>query len=260
MAAVGEAPQASGVSSDTNELAGFGYKQELDRSLGSFSAFAAGFSYISILTGVTALFGFGYLNAGPGVWWTWPVVVFGQILVALCFMELAAQYPIAGSVYQWSKQLSTGFTSWMTGWIYIVGAIVTIAAVAVDWQIVLPQVTTKLQFFGTAADAGTYLTKHGAQNALLLGAILVAITTTINMLGVKLMSRINNIGVTCELVGSSILVILLLFNAHHGPQIIFHSYHFGAGHPWGYFGALLVGGLLSAYVMYGFDTAGTLAE
>ena len=95
---------------------------------------------------------------------------------------------------------------------------------------------------------------------MLLGAILVAITTTINMLGVKLMSRINNVGVTCELVGSSILVILLLFNAHHGPQIIFHSYHFGAGHPWGYFGALLVGGLLSAYVMYGFDTAGTLAE
>ena len=80
------------------------------------------------------------------------------------------------------------------------------------------------------------------------------------MLGVKLMSRINNIGVTCELVGSTILVILLLFNAHHGPQIIFHSYGFGAGHPWGYFGALLVGGLLSAYVMYGFDTAGTLAE
>ena len=259
MAAV-EAPGASSRTSDTNELAGFGYKQELDRSLGSFSAFAAGFSYISILTGVTALYGFGYLNAGPGVWWTWPVVVFGQILVALCFMEMAGQYPIAGSVYQWSKQISSGFTSWMTGWIYIVGAIVTIAAVAVDWQIVLPQVTTKLQFFGTSADAGTYLTKHGAQNALLLGAILVAITTTINMLGVKLMSRINNVGVTCELIGSTILVILLLFNAHHGPQIIFHSYGFGAGHPWGYFGALLVGGLLSAYVMYGFDTAGTLAE
>src|ERR1700740_1727202 len=119
---------------DRDGLAGFGYKQELDRSLGSFSAFAAGFSYISILTGVTALFGFGYLNAGPGVWWTWPVVIFGQILVALCFMEMAGQYPIAGSVYQWSKKLSTGYTAWMTGWIYIVGAIVTIAAVGGDWQ------------------------------------------------------------------------------------------------------------------------------
>jgi urea carboxylase system permease len=245
---------------DSQELAGFGYKQELDRSLGSFSSFAAGFSYISILTGVTALFGFGYLNAGPGVWWTWPVVVFGQILVALCFMELAAQYPIAGSVYQWSKQLGAGFGSWMTGWIYIVGAIVTIAAVAVDWQVVLPQITTKFQFLGSAADAGITSTKGGAQNALLLGAILVAITTTINMLGVKLMARINNVGVAAELIGSTLLIILLLFHLHHGPQVIAHSYGYGAGHPWGYFGALLVGGLLSAYVMYGFDTAGTLAE
>jgi urea carboxylase system permease len=255
-----ESPTPATGASDSSDLAGFGYKQELDRSLGAFSSFAAGFSYISILTGVTALFGFGYLNAGPGVWWTWPVVVGGQILVALCFMELAAQYPIAGSVYQWSKQLSTGYTSWMTGWIYIVGAIVTIAAVAVDWQVVLPQISTSFQFLGSSADAGFTSTKGGAQNALLLGAILVAITTTINMLGVKLMARINNVGVTAELVGSSLLIILLLFHLHHPPSVIAHSYGYGAGHPWGYFGALLVGGLLSAYVMYGFDTAGTLAE
>ena len=51
---------------DSNELATFGYKQELDRSLGSFSSFAAGFSYISILTGVIQLFAFGFAFAGPG--------------------------------------------------------------------------------------------------------------------------------------------------------------------------------------------------
>ena len=44
----------------------FGYKQELDRSLGSFSSFAAGFSYISILTGVIELFGFGYPERRAG--------------------------------------------------------------------------------------------------------------------------------------------------------------------------------------------------
>jgi urea carboxylase system permease len=258
--ATAEAPRGAGSIDDSHELAGFGYKQELDRSLGSFSAFAAGFSYISILTGVTALFGLGYLNAGPGVWWTWPAVIFGQILVALCFMELAGQYPIAGSVYQWSKQVGGPFGSWMTGWIYIVGAIVTIAAVAVDWQVVLPQITTTFQFFGTAADAGLTTTKGGAQNLLLLGGILVVITTTINMLGVKLMARINNIGVIAELVGASLLIILLLFHLHHSPAVIAHAYGYGAGHPWGYFGALLVGGLVSFYVMYGFDTAGTLAE
>jgi urea carboxylase system permease len=253
-------------SSDSSELAGFGYKQELDRSLGKFSSFAAGFSYISILTGVTALFGFGYGFAGPGNWWTWPVVILGQGLVALCFMEMAAQFPLAGSVYQWSKQLSSGFTAWMTGWIYIVGAIVTIAAVAIDWQVVLPQINNGgtarpfFQILGHAADAGVTGTKGGAQNALLLGGILVCITTIINMLGVKVMARINNIGVAAELVGSTILVILLAFHLHHGLGAIVHNYGLGHGHPWGYFGALLAGGIASAYVMYGFDTAGTLAE
>src|ERR1700745_4252110 len=96
---------------DSGELAQFGYKQELDRSLGSFSSFAAGFSYISILTGVFQLFGFAFLSAGPAFWWSWPIVLTGQMLVALCFAELAGQYPLAGSVYQWSKQLGTAFVS-----------------------------------------------------------------------------------------------------------------------------------------------------
>ncbi len=247
-------------SSDVSELAGFGYKQELDRSLGFFSSFAAGFSYISILTGVFELFGFGFANAGPAVWWSWLVVFAGQMAVALCFAELAGQFPLAGSVYQWSKRIGSDFTSWMTGWILIIGSIVTVAAVAVAWQVVLPQVTTKLQFVGSAADAGTYSTPNGAKNALILGAILVVFATIVCMLGVRIMARINNFGVMAELIGSVILVVLLIFHFHRGPGVVGHTLGTGAGHSWGYFGAFLIGGIMSAYVMYGFDTAGTLAE
>jgi urea carboxylase system permease len=245
---------------DSDELAQFGYKQELDRSLGAFSSFAAGFSYISILTGVFELFGFGFLNAGPAVWWSWLVVLGGQMCVALCFAEMAGQFPLAGSVYQWSKRIGSDITSWMTGWILIIGSIVTVSAVAVAWQVVLPQVTTKLQFVGTAADAGTYATPNGAKNALILGAILVVFATIICMLGVKTMARINNFGVAAELVGSTILVILLIFHFARGPGVVFHTLGTGQGHSWGYFGAFLIGGIMSAYVIYGFDTAGTLAE
>ncbi|MGB9184325.1 MAG: amino acid permease [Solirubrobacteraceae bacterium] len=255
-----ESPGGPSPSGDSSELAGFGYKQELDRSLGSFSSFAAGFSYISILTGVFELFGFGFLNAGPAVWWSWLVVFAGQMAVALCFAELAGQFPLAGSVYQWSKRIGTDFLSWMTGWILIIGSIVTVAAVAVAWQVVLPQVTTHLQFVGSAADAGTYSTANGAKNALILGAILIVFATIINMLGVKVMARINNFGVIAELIGSVILVILLIFHFSRGPSVVVHSLGTGAGHSWGYFGAFLIGGIMSAYVMYGFDTAGTLAE
>ena len=257
-----EAPSTGG---DSSELAGFGYKQELDRSLGSFSSFAAGFSYISILTGVFELFGFGFGNAGPAVWWSWLVVLGGQMCVALCFAELAGQFPLAGSVYQWSKRIADDFTSWMTGWILIIGSIVTVAAVAVAWQVVLPQVTVHLQFVGStaairAANAGSYSTRDGAENALILGAILVVFATIINMLGVKVMARINNFGVIAELIGSTILVILLIFHFQRGPGVVGHTLGTGAGHSWGYLGAFLIGGIMSAYVMYGFDTAGTLAE
>jgi urea carboxylase system permease len=257
-----EAPRGSGgTAGDSSELAGFGYKQELDRSLGNFSSFAAGFSYISILTGVIQLFAFGFAFAGPAVWWTWLIVLTGQMMVALCFAELAGQYPLAGSVYNWSKRVAGDFASWMTGWIYVVGSIVTVAAVAVAWQVVLPQVSGKVfQIVGSPADAGTYVTKGGAQNALLLGAILVSFATIVNMLGVKVMARINNFGVMAELIGASLLVILLIFHFTRGPGIVFHTLGLGAGHSWGYFGAFIIGGIMSAYVMYGFDTAGTLAE
>ena len=207
------------------------------------------------------LFGFGFLNAGPAVWWSWLVVFAGQMAVALCFAELAGQFPLAGSVYQWSKRVGSDFVSWMTGWILIIGSIVTVAAVAVAWQVVLPQVSTKLQFIGSAANAGTYSTPDGAKNALILGAILVVFATIINMLGVKIMARINNFGVIAELIGAT--------SAGHpadlplpaaAPAVVTHTLGTGAGHSWGYFGAFLIGGIMSAYVMYGFDTAGTLAE
>ena len=174
---------ATPTSTDTEELAKFGYKQELDRSLGLFSSFAAGFSYISIMTGVFELFFFGYLSGGPAMIWTWPAVFVGQFLVALCFAELAGQFPLAGSVYQWSKQIAKPFTSFYGGWILTVGSVVTLAAVAVAYQIVAPQIWSGFEIIGGKADIGLVSTPGGAKNALLLAAALVVFTTIINMVG-----------------------------------------------------------------------------
>src|SRR6516165_3550125 len=201
---------------DSDELAKFGYKQELDRSLGLFSSFAAGFSYISIMTGVFELFFFGFLSGGPGWIWTWPAVLAGQFLVALCFAEMAGQFPLAGSVYQWSKQISRPFTSWFGGWILTVGSIVTLAAVAVAYQVVAPLISSRFQIIGGPADIGLVATPGGAKNALLLAAGLVVFTTVINMVGVKTMARINNFGVAAELVGVSVLIILLAVHTTRG--------------------------------------------
>ena len=245
---------------DVHDLARFGYKQELHRSLGSFSSFAAGFSYLSILTGVFELFAFGFGFGGPAFFWTWPLVFVGQFAVALCFAEMSGQYPLAGSVYQWSKQIARSLTSWLAGWIMVIGAIVTIAAVAVAYQVILPQISTAFEIAGTPADAGLYSTPGGAKNAVILGVGLVVFTTIINCIGVRVMAIINNIGVITELVAST--------RAHPAAGVPHQARArgraadrgSGAGHTLGYFGAFLGAALMSAYVFYGFDTAGSLAE
>ena len=103
-------------------------------------------------------------------------------------------------------------------------------------------------------------TPGGAKNAVILAVGLVIFTTVVNMIGVKLMSRINNAGVAAELVGVALLIILLAVHIKRGPDVILKTNGTGAGHEWGYFGAFLIGGIVSTYVMYGFDTAGSLAE
>src|SRR6516165_6053850 len=133
---------------DARDLATFGYKQELARRLGSFSAFAAGFSYISILTGMFQMFHLGFAAGGPAFFWTWPLVFCGQFLVALCFAELAAHYPLSGGVYQWSKWVGSRTVGWMAGWIYLACLVVTLAAVALALQTTLPQIARGFHLVG----------------------------------------------------------------------------------------------------------------
>ena len=95
------------------DLERFGYTQELHRRVGSFASFAAGFSYVSILTTVFQLFFLGFGFGGAAFFWTWPVVFAGQMLVALYFSTLAARFPISGVIYQWSSRLAGQTFGWL---------------------------------------------------------------------------------------------------------------------------------------------------
>jgi urea carboxylase system permease len=242
---------------DARDLATFGYKQELARRLGSFSAFAAGFSYISILTGMFQMFHLGFAAGGPAFFWTWPLVFAGQFLVALCFAELAAHYPLSGGVYQWSKYLGSPALGWIAGWIYLACLIITLAAVALALQTSLPQISERFQILG---DCSRELDR--ARNAVLLGCLLIAFSTVINSVGIKVLARINNVGVFSEIVGVVLLVILLARHAIRSPAAaLVDTAGLGAGKPLGYLGPFLAAtGLTASYVLYGYDTAGSLAE
>ncbi|TCK21275.1 amino acid/polyamine/organocation transporter (APC superfamily) [Pseudonocardia endophytica] len=242
-------------SSTDDGMAEFGYSQTLDRSIGKFASFAAGISYISILTGTFQLFYFGFGTGGAPYWWSWPMVFVGQFTIALSFAELAGRYPVAGSVYNWSKRLGGPATSWMAGWMMLTASVVTISAVVLAWQLVLPQLWSGFQIIGDAADAD-----DAALNGVLLGAILIVFTTIVNAIGVKLMARINSAGVFIELVAAVAIVIGLFVNVVNPPSVLFDTQGLGEGSSSGYLGVFLVAALASAYVMYGFDTASSLGE
>lgn len=240
---------------DEHGLEHFGYKESLDRSIGKFASFAAGVSYISILTGTFQLFYFGFGTAGPAYLWSWIMVFVGQISVALCFMELAAKFPVAGSVYNWAKALGSRIVGWSSGWLMLTASVVTLSAVVLALQLNLPRLWSGFQVIGDGSGAYDFAT-----NAVLLGTGLIVFTSLVNALGVRLMALINSAGVFIELIAAVLIAVILAAHITRGPGVFFSTQGHGAGQHSGYLGAFLVASLASGYVMYGFDTASSLGE
>src|SRR6266487_3342417 len=237
----------------------FGYKQELRRSLGFISNFAVAFSYISVSTGTFSLFYLGILAGGPAFFWTWFIVAIGQFIVALNFAELSSHFPIAGSIYQWSKRLS-GFTlGWFTGWFYFFAGILTITGVAFTVPIPL-----------LAIFPGIPATILNMPSPVFIALVSIVIGTIINIAGVRLLAIINNIGVAAEIIGMFVFALVLLIFFNHQPlSFLFTGSTVSPqslGGQWTpgfddtYFGAFAAAMFMSLFVIYGFDTAGTLGE
>jgi urea carboxylase system permease len=242
----------------TDGTAPTGYVQELHRGVGSFSSFAAGFSFVSILTTVFQLFGLGFGFGGAAFFWAWPAVFVGQLLVALNFAQLAASWPISGAIFQWSSRLAGATFGWFTGWIMIIGQVLTVAVAAIALQAVLPSIWSGFQIVGgPTADPGL-TTATGAKNAVVLGIILLVITTVVTILSVRLMAIVTSVGAMTEIVGVVILVGVLFLLPERSPGVVFTSAGAASDEP--YVWAWLASSLMAAYVMVGFDSAGELAE
>ena len=234
------------VVSDEADLARFGYKQELRRSLGVFSSFAVAFSYISPSTGIFALFALGLTTVGGVFIWSWPIVALGQLTVALGFAELSSHYPVAGSVFQWTKYLAGKSYAWFAGWIYMFAGVLTVTSVCV---------TLPLALIPAFNNMGWDLANNHSNQRIIAIVTLVAITL-MNIFGVRLVAIVNNTGVFFEILGMVVFAfILALFHHHQSGAVVFHT-----GGTSLTTGTFLVAMFMSLYVIYGFDTASTLAE
>jgi urea carboxylase system permease len=233
---------------DVRDLEKFGYKQELRRALGVYSSFAVAFSYISPSTGIFTLFILGIALAGPFFWWSWPIVVVGQLIIALNFAEVSSHFPVAGSVYQWTKYLSNRTYSWFTGWIYLFAGVLTVAAVVATVPLVLiPLLNNMGMNLGTDADTNRNV-----------AALVLLSTTLLSIFGVRLVALVNNTGVVFEILGMVVFALILILFYHHQSVAVFtDTSYLGTSNQTGTFLAAM---FMSLFVIYGFDTASTLAE
>src|SRR5436309_542736 len=237
---------------DAADLARFGYQQELKRGLGLFSSWAVAFSYISPSTGIFTLFALGLTTLGGVFIWTWPVVALGQFIIALNFAEVTSHYPVAGSVFQWTKYLANRTYSWFNGWIYLFAGILTVSAVVATLPLALIPAINGLGWHSLGAgDSNTVL-----HTQLVVALITLVVITVLNIYGVRLVALINNTGVVFEILGMFVFALILMaFHNHQGFKVVTNS------------GGIPVNGstflaamFMSLFVIYGFDTASTLSE
>ena len=247
---------------DDAHLRSLGIKPELRRTLGFLSNFAIAFAFISVSTGTFGNYGVGIGLSGPAFYWTWFIVIGGQLLVALVFAELASHYPVAGSVYQWSKRLSHRTVGWFTGWFYFWAQMMTISTIAVIVAFVVDGLHTSL----VGVDPNTAFLDSSSPGGftsmftfIALGTLVI--TTLINAYGVRLLSILNNIGVATEILGMFVFAIILLIFANVQPVSVLTSFEGSEAAQNGNIPATFaLGFFMAAFVVFGFDTAGTFGE
>jgi amino acid transporter len=229
---------------DETYLGQLGYKQELTRALGGFGSFAIQFSLIGISIGLFLLFGFGLSTAGP-----WFIVVFiiggaFQMLVGLSIAELISAYPLAGGAYQIINRITSRALAWQVGWWLSIGLLLAVSAEAVGIAIYIGP------WLGIATPDFTQTT--------IIAAVVIALITAINIVGIRFASVINNIGVLAELFGLSTVIVLLLFHGlHQSPSFLFEH---GGTDANGLLVPFLTVLLMPVFIIGSFDSTGHVGE
>lgn len=243
---------------DTDYLAKLGYKQELKRDLGLFSAFGVQFSSIAVTSSMYTTLVVGLLFFGPASFWSWVIGGTLQVFaVGLAVAELVSAYPLAGGVYQINNRILTQAKSrlvrrfgqpisWQSGWWIVIAHTVSTAAVA--WSMV-PFVAG---WFG--------INNLSSAESLWWALGITILASVINLVGVRAAATMNNIGVVAEIVGAVIIIVALLVVHHHTQpaSIINNTAGTVVHHQW--LKPLLFAFLLPAYIISSFDSTGNAAE
>jgi amino acid transporter len=248
-------------SNEDARLESLGYTPQLNRVLGLFANFAVAFTYLSPMVGIYSLFVLGVGTGGPAYVWLTFLPVIGMLFVALVFGELASHYPVAGALYQYSKFSVGPRFGWFVGWFYGFALLITVAAV--DTGIVSYVTALTHNWFGWNLNPAS----HGT--ILVITLILLAIQTTLNTTGARVMGNVAKFGVYVEILGTlGIAIVLAIHGFHHGLGFLFssQSVQHASSNPLGlnfhgsWLGAAVISVLAPVYIFYGFESAGDISE
>ncbi|MDQ8756009.1 amino acid permease [Sphingosinicella sp. LHD-64] len=234
-------------------------KKSLHRSLGAFQLTLFGIGCI-IGTGIFVLTAAGAQKAGPGLILSFVIAGAVCVVAALCYAEIAAMVPVAGSAYTYTYSVMGEFLAWTVGWALVLEYAIAASAVSVGWSGYFTGTILESTFgihLPDALRAGP-LWLGGAEGGFFnLPAFVIALLVTwLLMIGTTESARVNAILVTIKITALVVFIILTLPMAQAG--------NFNPFMPGGFFeaGGVGVGGaaatIFFAYV--GFDAVSTAAE
>lgn len=232
---------------DVGDLHRFGYTQSLRRTMGPFASFSVAFSMVSITTAIFFLLPSLFGTSGAAGIWLWLPCAGGVFLIVLVYSHLAARIPITGFAYQWNSRLINPHYGWFTGYTALLAFMAGTAATAVALASVF---------------AGDIWSHPTHADIVLLATLAMAAAAVINIVSIRLVSAVNNVGVFFEIVGSVVAALLLLVGSaffHHraGLHILVATERTTHNPLW--YGFVLAA-LLPMYCFIGWEGAADLAE
>jgi APA family basic amino acid/polyamine antiporter len=238
----------------------------LRRSLGPVQLTALGIGSI-IGTGIFVLTGTAAaMHAGPGIVLSMIFAAIACVFAGLCYAELAAMIPVAGSAYTYAFATAGEIVAWIIGWDLILEYALATATVAVGWSgyfvsflggfgIHLPPVLTAAPGVSVMLPDGTSTT--GMFN--LPAALVVFAVVALLVKGIRESANANTVLV---IIKATVLVVFVVAGASYvsqdnlTPFIPPNTGEFGA---FGMSGVLRATGVIFfAYI--GFDAVSTASQ
>ena len=241
-------------------------EHRLAKALGPFSITAMGIGAI-IGAGIFVLTGTGAARyAGPAIMLSFVIGGIACVFVGLCYAELAALLPVAGSTYSYTYATLGELAAWIIGWDLVLEYSMGASTVAVGWS---GYIVSLLHNFGIdvpaayAAAPGTILKlPDGSAVSGIINvpaALIVGILTVALILGTKESARINNIMVAIKL---AVVVAFILLGAGYVHPANWHPFvpdNTGAFGEFGWSGVLR-GASVVFFAFIGFDAVSTCAQ